>query len=103
MYIIEFVDVFDDEQVVVKLAQQTLRRFYMEDEFEGNFTDINVEYRMSECGTAVLKRFDYFTVKPGGGIIAERHYLQFCTIEDFNTNDDGQLIASWSDNYGAYA
>ena len=100
LYAVEFSEWFDEERVTIKLAQRTVRRFYMEDEFEGCAVTMMVEYRISECGTAVLKLFDYYLQE--GRELRETHERQFCTIEDFN-EVDGKLIPTWTDNHGDYA
>lgn len=100
LYLVEFTELFDDEPVRIKLAQRTVRRFYMEDEFDGCAVTMMVEYRVSECGSAVLKLFDWYSQERHE--LRENHLRQFCTIEDFN-EVDGELVPTWTDNHGDYA
>lgn len=101
MYVIAFSEMFAGEPIKVKLNPRTVLRFYREDEFDGEANDVMTEYRLSECGTAVLRRIDAFTHTAHDGI-REVHHLQFCTIEDFN-EVDGELVPTWTDNHGDYA
>ena len=103
LYLIEFRELFDDEYVHVKLAEGSIRRFSLEDVFEGTRTVISVEYRLSMCRTAVLKRIFYSQQDSEAreSAIIPQPQLLFCIIEDFN-EVNGELVPTWSDNNGSY-